>query len=119
MSLATTVALTRRHSLADLLRRSAARHPDRLAVTDGVRSRTDAELNADASRIANALRVRGIGVGDRIALLSRNSLEYAQAIFGVARSGAVLVPINFMLGGAKSATFSVTRPASRCSRRIS
>jgi fatty-acyl-CoA synthase len=101
MSLETTVALARRHSLADLLRRSAARHPDRLAVTDGVRSRTYSELNADASRIANALRERGVGVGDRVALLSRNSLEYAQAIFGVARSGAVLVPINFMLGGAE------------------
>lgn len=99
MSLETSVALARRQSLADLLRRSAARHPDRVAVSDGVRSRTYAELNEDASRIANALRERGIGSRDHIALLSRNSLEYAQLIFGVARSGAVLVPVNFMLGG--------------------
>ncbi len=101
MSIETSVALARRQSLADLLRRSAARHPDRVAVSDGVQSRTYAELNEDASRIANALRERGIGSGDRIALLSRNSLEYVQIIFGVARSGAVLVPVNFMLGGAE------------------
>ncbi len=99
MSLETSVAFARRQSLADLLRRSAARYPGRVGVSDGVRSRTYAELNQDASRIANALRERGIGSGDRIALLSRNSLEYAQVIFGVARSGAVLVPVNFMLGG--------------------
>jgi fatty-acyl-CoA synthase len=83
------------------LRRSAARHRDRLAVTDGVRARSYAELNADASRIATALRERGVGVDDRVALLSRNSLELAQAIFGFARSGAVLVPVNYMPGGAE------------------
>jgi AMP-binding enzyme len=101
MSLKTTVALARRQSLADLLRRSAARHPDRVALSDGFRSRTYAELNEDASRIANALHERGIGLGDRVVLLSRKSLEYAQVIFGVARTGAVLVPVNFMLGGAE------------------
>ena len=99
MTLETTVALVRRHTLADLLRRSAARYPDRVAVIDGPRARTYAELDADASRVANALHDRGLGVGDRIGLLSRNSLEYAQLVFGVARSGGVLVPINFMLGG--------------------
>ena len=102
MTLETTVALARRHSLADLLRRSAARYPDRVAVIDGPRARTYAELDAEASRIANALHARGLGVGDRIALLSRNSLEYVQVVFGVARSGGVLVPINFMLGGSEA-----------------
>lgn len=98
MTVDQTVALARRHTLSDLLRRSAARHGDRVAIIDGELSRTYTELDADASRIANALRVRGIGRGDRVALLSRNSLEYAQVVFGVARSGAVLVPVNFMLG---------------------
>ena len=97
-SLETTVALARRQSLADLLRRSAARHPERMAISEGARSRTYGELDADASRIANALIERGIGHGDRVAIVARNSLQYAQAILGVARSGAVLVPINFMLG---------------------
>ena len=97
-----TVSLARRHSLADLLRRSAARHPDRVAVSDASVTRSFAELDADASRIANALRGRGVVPGDRVAILSRNSVRYVQAIFGVARAGAVLVPINFMLTGGEA-----------------
>ena len=97
ISVTATVSLARRHSLADLLRRSAARHPDRIAVSDAYSARTFAQLDADASRIANALRERGVAPGDRVAILSRNSVLYVQAIFGVARAGAVLVPINFML----------------------
>ena len=98
-----TVALARRHTLSDLLRRSAARYAERVAIVEGERQRTYAQLDADASRIANALHERGLGPGDRIALLSRNSLEYAQVVFGVARAGAVLVPINFMLGASEVA----------------
>jgi fatty-acyl-CoA synthase len=97
-----TVALARRNTLADLLRRSAARYPERMAVRDAELTRTFAELDADASRVANALRARGIEPGDRVALLARNSVRYAQAILGVARAGAVLVPVNFMLNGAEA-----------------
>jgi fatty-acyl-CoA synthase len=104
-SLEATVARARRQTLADLLHRSARRFPDRTAIREaGVpnpRSRTFAELEGDANRIARALNDRGIGHGDRVALLSRNGLPYVQAIFGVAKAGAVLVPVNFMLGGAE------------------
>jgi fatty-acyl-CoA synthase len=104
-SLERTVARARRQTLADLLHRSARRFPDKVAVVEaGVaepRRRTFAQLEADANRIAHALNERGIGAGDRVALLSRNGLPYVQAIFGVAKAGATLVPINFMLGGAE------------------
>lgn len=103
MTVEGTVALARRHTLSDLLRRSAARQGDRTAIIEGERSRSFSELNDEASRIANALRDRGLGHGDRVALLSRNSLEYAQVVFGVARAGAVLVPVNFMLGAGEIA----------------
>src|SRR3954470_3337207 len=103
MNLSTaTISLARRHALADLLRRSAARYPDRIAVSDASTTRSFAQLDADASRIANALRERGVAPGDRVAILSRNSVRYVQAIFGVARAGAVLVPINFMLTGGEA-----------------
>src|SRR5215204_184246 len=98
-SVATTVALARRHALGDLLRRSAARYPDRVAVSDASTTRSFAQLDADASRIANALHERGVAPSDRVAILSRNSVQYVQAIFGVARPGAVLVPSNFRLTG--------------------
>ncbi|MGI5155352.1 fatty acyl-CoA synthetase [Microbispora sp. CA-102843] len=92
------VALARRQSLADLLRRSARRHPGRLAVADAAQVRTYAELDEDVTRVAGALAARGVRPGDRVAVLSRNSVDYVRTIFGVARAGAVLVPINFMLG---------------------
>jgi fatty-acyl-CoA synthase len=98
-----TVARARRQTLGDLLHRSARRFPERTAVleagVDAPRRRTFAQLDADADRIAAALAARGVGPGDRVALLARNGLPYVQAIFGVARAGAVLVPVNFMLGG--------------------
>jgi fatty-acyl-CoA synthase len=97
-SLAETVAVARRQALGDLLRRSARRFPGRLAVTDQTTSYTYAQLDADVNRVANALAERGVGAGDRVAVLSRNSLEYVHVIFGVARVGGVLVPVNFMLG---------------------
>ena len=92
------VALARRQSLADLLRRSARRHPARLAVADAAQARTYAELDEDVTRVAGALTARGVRPGDRVAVLSRNSVDYVRTIFGVARAGAVLVPVNFMLG---------------------
>lgn len=102
-SLEQTVARARRQTIADLLHRSARRFPDKAAVVEGAgtpeRRRTFAELEADANRLAHALIERGVRPGDRIALLSRNGLPYVQAIFGVAKAGAVLVPINFMLRG--------------------
>lgn len=102
-SLEQTVARARRQTIADLLHRSARRFPDKAAVVEGAgtpeRRRTFAELEADANRLAHALLERGVRPGDRIALLSRNGLPYVQAIFGVAKAGAVLVPINFMLRG--------------------
>ncbi len=101
-----SIARARRQTLGDLLHRTAQRYPGRMAVLDDCeprrepcRQRTFHELNADANRIAHALIERGVQPGDRVALLARNGLPYAQAIFGVAKAGAVLVPVNFMLGG--------------------
>jgi fatty-acyl-CoA synthase len=95
------VQLARRQSLADLLRRTARRYPERLALTDGTDRVTFAQLDGQANRVANALAQRGVGPGDHVALLSRNSLDFVRVIFGVARLGAVLVPVNFMLTGAE------------------
>lgn len=101
-----SVARARRQSLGDLLHRTAQRYPGRMAALDDCdprkepcRQRTFAELNADANRIAHGLIERGVQPGDRVALLARNGLPYVQAIYGIAKAGAVMVPVNFMLGG--------------------
>ena len=48
-------------------------------------------------RLAPALARRGVAKGDRVAVLARNSHAFAALRFALARLGAVLVPINFML----------------------
>jgi fatty-acyl-CoA synthase len=95
---AAAIARARRHGIGDLLRRTAARHPDKLAVVHGDLRVTFAEFDAAANRAANALAGRGLDKGDRLALLSRNSWQYAVLTFAAAKLGVVLVPVNFMLG---------------------
>ncbi|MCB1683297.1 MAG: AMP-binding protein [Pseudomonadales bacterium] len=72
----------------------AARHwPDRIAVVDGQRSCTYAELDARATAMAITLQQQGLRVGDRVAVLQQNRLEYVLAVIAVARAGGVLVPL--------------------------
>ncbi|NUU23359.1 MAG: AMP-binding protein, partial [Streptomycetaceae bacterium] len=56
-----------------------------------------AELDALVSRTAAGFAERGVGKGDRVVLLARNSHGFAVAYFALARIGAVSVPVNFML----------------------
>jgi len=87
----------RSHSLGDIPRRSARRHPDKTAISDGDVSLTFAEFDELVNRAAAALRDNGFTAGDRIALLARNCWQYAVLAFATARAAVVLVPINFML----------------------
>lgn len=84
-------------ALGDLLRRTAARFPDKPAIHCGAVSWTYTELDRICNQLAAGLAELGIGAGDRVAMLSRNSHAFAAMRFAVARLGAVLVPINFML----------------------
>jgi fatty-acyl-CoA synthase len=93
-----TVAAARRQTMADLLRRSALRHPARTAIVDGATRVTYAELNTAVDRAANALAERGLTKGDRLALLGHNSLGFVITYFASARLGLICVPINYMLG---------------------
>jgi len=87
----------RRQTLADLLRRTARRLPHKPAVLCGSTHWTFAEFDAVVDRVAAGLAQRGVGHGSRVAVLARNSHAFAALRFALARLGAVLVPINFML----------------------
>ena len=92
------VAGARQHALADLLRRTARRHPDKLALVASGRRATFAELDAAVDRCAGALAGHGLAKGDRLGLLSHNCWQFCVLSYAAARVGVVLVPINFMLG---------------------
>ncbi|MEK6795423.1 MAG: Pls/PosA family non-ribosomal peptide synthetase [Spirochaetota bacterium] len=81
-------------SLVGLFDDSARRHPENIAVDhDGAQITYDA-LSASASRFAGHLTQRGIGKGDRVAILMRKSLGLYASIIGVLRTGASYVPLD-------------------------
>ncbi|MEU0266798.1 AMP-binding protein [Nocardioides sp. NPDC006303] len=92
-------------SVNDFLDRAVAVYGDRVGVVDepdqpapGLGSLTYAEIGDLACRQAARLDELGIGVGERVAVVSHNSSRLMTAFFGVCGWGRVIVPINFRLG---------------------
>jgi long-chain acyl-CoA synthetase len=81
----------------------AARVPDRPALLTAYGDRTFAELNANANRLARALRARGLEVGDSIAVLCTNRPEFVEVVVAAQRAGLRLTPINWHLTGDEAA----------------
>ena len=92
-----------RQTLFDVLRRSAARHPGKPALKQHDISLDYRDWLTRAERVAGGLESLGIVQGDRVAILSRNSAEFAIARFAISALGAVLVPVNFMLNTEEAA----------------
>src|SRR6202012_1712328 len=80
------------------LYRSAAIHPDRVAVVDGDRRLTYAELCERVNRLAAALRAGGLERHDRVAALCLNGGALLELHHAVPAAGGVLVAINTRLG---------------------
>jgi acyl-CoA synthetase (AMP-forming)/AMP-acid ligase II len=55
------------------------------------------ECNARANRAAHAFAGLGVGQGDRVGLLMANSPEFVDCFFGLAKIGAIVVPLNWRL----------------------
>ncbi|MBV8440856.1 MAG: AMP-binding protein, partial [Hyphomicrobiales bacterium] len=87
----------RRQTLADTVRRSAARVPSRLGLACGATRWTYRELHAVCERLAAGLAARGVRRGDKVAVLARNSHGFVALRYALMRLGAVMAPINFML----------------------
>ncbi|WP_320783232.1 (2,3-dihydroxybenzoyl)adenylate synthase [Streptomyces sp. CRN 30] len=78
------------------LRAAGAERGGRVALVDGDRRWTYAELDAEADRVATGLRGLGIGRGDRVVLQLPNRAEFLLVWFGLQRLGAV--PVHAMPG---------------------
>lgn len=81
-------------TLADDLRASVAEHPGRTAVVDAHRRLTYAELGREAAGLATGLADLGVRRGDRVALVLRNSVESAVAVYAAVLAGAAVVPLD-------------------------
>ncbi|MER7005400.1 long-chain fatty acid--CoA ligase [Dactylosporangium sp. NPDC000555] len=77
--------------------RRSARSPDRIALVFEGKSWSYAELDAECARVAAGLSALGVGPGDRVAYVGVNHPAFVAVLFGCARLGAVMTPINWRL----------------------
>ncbi|GAB7029069.1 o-succinylbenzoate--CoA ligase [Streptomyces sp. NPDC021749] len=77
--------------------RRARKTPHRTALLHGDTATTYAELHQRTTRLAHALRDRGVRRGDRIAYLGPNHPSYLETLFAAGTLGAVFVPLNTRL----------------------
>src|SRR5690625_2298979 len=94
-----TIQRARRNTLGDLLMRSVARFPEKRAFTYKNRHVTYEQLNELVNKTANGLKARGVKQGDRLAILSKNNLDFVVVTFALAKMGVVLIPISYMMKG--------------------
>ncbi len=79
------------------LARAAVVFPDKLAVVHGERQFTYAEFYARCRRLADALRRRGVGLGDTVSVMAPNVPALLEAHYGAAMAGGVLNALNYRL----------------------
>jgi len=89
--------MTRMLTLADAVATHARLRPQQLAVRDSRRRLSYREWDERTTRLADALRARGLGKGERIGLIAYNCIEWMEIYAGMARAGLVVVPLNFRL----------------------
>ena len=85
------------YSVAVLLGEQATRLEDAPVFTFEGETTTYRELEENSKRLANGLRSLGIGKGDRVAFLGKNSPAYFELIVAAAHIGAVVTPVNWRL----------------------
>src|SRR5262249_10540711 len=77
-----------------LFTRHAASQPDRTFARFGERDLTFGQLASSAAGLALWLRHRGVGPGDRVALMLRNGEPALSLMLAIAYAGAIWVPVH-------------------------
>jgi fatty-acyl-CoA synthase len=88
---------SRRLVVPELVARSARRDPEAPALACEGELRSFGELDARANGLAAALAERGVGAGEKVAILMHNRIEFVESFLGVQKLGACAVPVNFRL----------------------
>ncbi|GAB6904307.1 AMP-dependent synthetase and ligase [Desulfosarcina cetonica] len=90
--------------ITEILSRNARQYGDEVALIErdpvpGTRRDISwTQFDAQAHEVARALSACGIGKGDKVVLLLMNCLEWLPIYFGILRTGAWVVPLNFRFG---------------------
>jgi acyl-CoA synthetase (AMP-forming)/AMP-acid ligase II len=97
--------------IGEVFSNAAAAVPARVAVVDGERSLTFAELDRAGNQTAHALRGLGLARSDRVVMWADSTLDAVPLFAGLAKAGAVFAPANAGLGVEEAiATIGRSRP---------
>jgi long-chain acyl-CoA synthetase len=77
------------------LTKNAREFPEKTAIIFKDRKFSYAELNDRATRFGNGIRSLGLVPRDRVAVILRNRSEYLEIIYGLAKAGVTVVPVNW------------------------
>jgi acyl-CoA synthetase (AMP-forming)/AMP-acid ligase II len=86
-------------NLGQILKVNAKKFPHTVALKDRERAFTYPETNGRVNRLAHSLLALGLNKGDKVAVLLENSIEIVELYLATAKTGLVIVPINFRLVG--------------------
>jgi long-chain acyl-CoA synthetase len=81
-------------NLNENLKRTVQRSPENEAYYFMGERTSYAKLDQDVDRVAASLAAKGIGKGDKVALLLGNTPQFVISYYGILRTGAAVVPIN-------------------------
>ena len=86
--------------IADFIKRSAYRYPDKIALSFQDKNLTYTELENEINKVANALTDLGVKKYDRVAILAHNTLHHVFTWLGCCKIGAIYLAVNYLLNGA-------------------
>ncbi len=92
-------------NLALNLTRTAAEHPDAIAVKLDDAAFNYGLLDNAGQRVAAMLKSKGVGPGDSVGIMLPNVPYFPAVYYGVLRAGAVVVPMNVLLKGREVAYY--------------
>jgi long-chain acyl-CoA synthetase len=92
-------------NLASNLTRTAAEHPDEIAVKLDDAAFNYGLLDNASQRVAAMLKSKGVEPGDRVGIMLPNVPYFPAIYYGVLRAGAVVVPMNVLLKGREVAYY--------------
>ncbi len=89
--------------LPDITAKRAELAGSQVALEDAATGRTItySELDRRAAHAASLLAARGVDEGDRVAILCRNCIQFFEILFGCAKLGAILAPLNWRMPAAE------------------
>lgn len=98
--------------IADMVKRSAYRYPDRPALIFNDQALTYTQLEEECNRFANALLDLGLQKYDRVAILAHNTIHHVITWLGTAKAGGVYLAVNYLLRG-KDISFCINHSGAK------